>query len=134
MRTTPLLQGATSVASARPGSKEMAAIAGRQVSKYDFDVIFDSMASQFVILVLHKVTCPDDKKCFGGVDCYLANKVTNATDVEVVCGDCPEGYFGDGTECKPKCHKLKCKTDTEYCSAPDTCIGMNVYWVILIVK
>ena len=90
--------------------------------------------SLFVILVLHKVTCPDDKKCFGGVDCYLANKVTNATDVEVVCGDCPEGYFGDGTECKPKCHKLKCKTDTEYCSAPETCIGMNVYWVIFIVR
>ena len=105
----------------------MAGIAGRQVCKNVGYVIFDFVFNKFVILVLHKVTCPDDKKCFGGVDCYLANKVANATDVEVVCGDCPEGYFGDGTECKPKCHKLKCRTDTEYCSGPDTCIGMNVH-------
>ena len=79
-----------------------------------------------VIPVRHKVVCPDGKRCFAGVDCYLtaANDgatLGNGTAAEVVCGDCPDGYYGDGFMCKPKCHNLKCKKETEYCSAPDTC-------------
>jgi len=75
-------------------------------------------------LVRFKVNCPDGKRCFPGVKCYLTSLSganSNGTAGEVVCGDCPQGFYGDGHQCKPKCHNLKCKPDTEYCSAPDTC-------------
>ena len=39
----------------------------------------------------------------------------------IQCGKCPKGYYGDGVLCKPRCIRLRCKTETEYCSAPDTC-------------
>ena len=39
----------------------------------------------------------------------------------VQCGKCPKGYYGDGVFCKPRCIRLRCKAETEYCSAPDTC-------------
>ena len=41
------------------------------------------------------------------------------------CGKCPEGYYGNGMFCKPRCTRLRCKIETEYCSAPDTCTRMH---------
>ena len=47
----------------------------------------------------------------------------------IQCGNCPKGYYGDGVLCKPRCIRLRCKIETEYCSAPDTCTRKKYIFV-----
>ena len=47
--------------------------------------------------------------------------ILEETIFPIKCGKCPKGYYGDGILCKPRCIRLRCKMETEYCSAPDTC-------------
>ena len=49
----------------------------------------------------------------------------------IYCGKCPKGYYGNGVQCKPKCARLRCKQEIEYCSAPDTCTRAYDNLVIL---
>ena len=65
-------------------------------------------------------------------DDFLVNNDMNSDTIfPIHCGKCPIGYYGNGMQCKPKCTRLRCKQEIEYCSAPDTCTRMQSTLIIL---
>ena len=63
---------------------------------------------------------------------FLVNDGMNFDTIfPIYCGKCPKGYYGNGIQCKPKCARLRCKQEIEYCSAPDTCTRMHNNLIIM---
>ena len=63
------------------------------------------------------VPCPDQHHCYPGVECIMTN-ITLLVPY-ITCGNCPEGYSGDGIQCKPKCDN--CNESSEVCMEPGIC-------------
>ena len=60
--------------------------------------------------------------------------MSSDTVFPVYCGKCPKGYYGDGVQCKPRCVRLRCKHEIEYCSAPDTCTRKYSQYIFEVLK
>ncbi len=63
------------------------------------------------------VPCPDVNHCFPGVECIMTN---NSLQVPyITCGECPDGFAGDGIQCRPLCNN--CNSSLEICVGPNIC-------------
>ena len=83
------------------------------------DKIIDSVCHHLLefsfFLASFVVPCPDANHCHPLVDCIF----DNATIPFISCGNCPDGYSGNGIKCKPKCSN--CDRTKEICTAPEIC-------------
>ena len=61
------------------------------------------------------VPCPDVGHCFPGVNCIL----NNVSIPYITCGECPNGYLGDGIKCQAQC--TNCDVTSEVCLSPSIC-------------
>jgi len=62
------------------------------------------------------VPCPDINHCFPGVSCILTN---DSRASYISCGNCPQGYVGDGIHCRTQCQG--CNSTFEVCVGPEEC-------------
>ena len=70
------------------------------------------------------VPCPDVNHCFSGVSCIMSN---DSRASYITCGNCPQGYIGDGIHCKPQCHG--CDSSFQVCIGPEQCKSELIFFL-----